>query len=557
MASMHAGNLILLGTAIFGGILGATLFQRLRIPQVIGYIAMGLLIGETGFGWVSQESLAGLETINLFALAVIGLLVGAELRLEIFQQYGRQFLAVLLGEGFGAFFLVGVPVGLFVYHITGNAAAAAAAGLVFGAISSATDPASTMDVLWEYRARGVVTTTIVAVIALDDALAMVLYALGTSLAQLVAGQSVSVASELGHVAFELGGAFVLGGALGLALAGALRHLHQPEKGMALAVGALLLNIGVSGILGFDIVLSAMVSGVVLTNVAPLRSRKMFEVVRSFATPIYVLFFVLVGARLSLGSMPAWLWGVVAIYLVGRTVGKVVGTWIGGRISGADPAVNRYAGLGLFAQGGIAVGLSIMAGERLRGVPLTDDLGLGEAVVFCVTATTLAMQIVGPNLIKLAMHLAGELGRNVTEEDVVAGMRVGDVLDTAVTPVREHDSVSRVIALFTSQSHGVLPVLDATDRLVGYVALDHLKEVFADQDTWEWLLARDVMQPAHETTETGTPLQAALDTLRDVGAEQMIAVDATATGRFAGILDGRRVRKQVQEELVRRQHAPAA
>jgi CBS domain-containing protein len=411
--------------------------------------------------------------------------------------------------------------------------------------------------LWEYRARGVVTTTLIAVIALDDALAMALYALGTGLAQIVAGQSVSLGAELGHVALELGGACVLGGGIGLVLFAVLRYLHQPEKGLALAVGALLLNIGVCAVLGLDVVMAAMVAGVTLTNLAPLRSHNLFTVVRSFATPIYVLFFVLVGARLSLGDMPGWLWGIVGIYLAGRTAGKMAGTWLGARISRAEPVVARCAGLGLFAQGGIAVGLAIMAGERLDGVPLTDDLGLGEAVVFCVTATTFLMQVVGPNLIKLSIHLAGELGRNVTEEDVVAGLKVGDVLDTAVSGIREHDPVSRVIALFTAQPHAMLPVLDAEDRLSGYIALDHLKEVFADQDTWDWLLAQDVMQPMVEITAADTPLQGALDTLRDLGAEQMLAVESAETRKFAGILDGRRVRKRVQEELVRRQHAVAA
>lgn len=554
MAPMHTGNLILLGAAILGGILGATLFQRLRIPQVIGYIAMGLIIGETGFGWATRESLAGLETINLFALAVIGFLVGGELRVEVFRQYGRQFFAVLLGEGFGAFLLVGLPVGALVYAVTGEAAPAAAAGLVFGAIASATDPASTMDVLWEYRARGVVTTTIIAVIALDDALAMALYALGTSLAQIIAGQSVSVAAELGRVALEFGGACVLGGGLGAALAGLLRHLHQPEKGLALAVGALLLSIGVCAALGLDVILAAMLAGAALANLAPLRSRALFDTVRAFATPIYVLFFVFVGARLSLGAMPGWLWGVVAVYLAGRTVGKVAGTWIGGRLSGADPGVNRYAGLGLFAQGGIAVGLSIMAGERLRGVPLTPELGLGEAVVFCVTATTFLMQVIGPNLIKLSARLAGELGRNVTEEDVVAGMRVADVIDTAVTPLREHDPVTHVVACFTAQPHTALPVLDAEGRVAGYVALDHLKGLFADQEMWAWLLARDVMRPVPALAESGGPLRDALETMRDLGVEQMLAVDAAGPRRFAGILDTRRARKRVQEALARRQSA---
>ena len=199
------GILIILGAAIFAGVLGAGLFQRVRIPLVTGYIIVGLLIGESGFRWAGHEDVAKLQMFNLFALALIGFLVGSELKWEIFKSRGKQLVAILLFEGVGAFLLVGTVTSAVVYLAIGNLPGAIAAGVIFGAIASATDPASTLGVLWECRSRGPVTTTLIAVVAMDDALAMGLYAFGASFAQMLTGQSVTIAAELRIIVTELAG----------------------------------------------------------------------------------------------------------------------------------------------------------------------------------------------------------------------------------------------------------------------------------------------------------------------------------------------------------------
>src|SRR5690606_24444529 len=123
--------------------------------------------------------------------------------------------------------------------------------------------------------------------------------------------------------------------------------------------------------------------------------------------------------LSLGHMPGWLWGIVAIYVLGRNLGKMAGAWVGARITGAETVVRRYLGLGIFAQGGVAVGLSIMATHHLGRTTVGDSgVLLGDAIIFAVTATTLIMQLTGPPMVKLGLVLAGEVGRNVTDQDVI-------------------------------------------------------------------------------------------------------------------------------------------
>ena len=146
------GVLVLVGLAVFGGMLGAVVFQRLHIPQVVGYICIGVLIGQSGFRLIQPEDIVALQPLNLFALGIIGFLVGGEIQISILRQYARQFAAILLGEGILSFLLVGGASFGVLFFVTHDVRTSLAGAVVLGAIASATDPASIIDVLWEYRA---------------------------------------------------------------------------------------------------------------------------------------------------------------------------------------------------------------------------------------------------------------------------------------------------------------------------------------------------------------------------------------------------------------------
>jgi len=164
--SVHHLNLILLlGIAVFGGTIGARVFRRLRIPQIIGYIIIGVVIGESGLRLISEQVTQLVEPLNYFALGIIGFMIGGELKLDVLRKYGKQFIAILVAEGVAAFVLVTLAVILITYAFTGNIRMSVALGIVLGAISSATDPASTIQVLWEYKTRGALTTAAIAIVA--------------------------------------------------------------------------------------------------------------------------------------------------------------------------------------------------------------------------------------------------------------------------------------------------------------------------------------------------------------------------------------------------------
>lgn len=558
MPHLQLGVLAVLGICVAGGVVGAWLFQRLHVPQVVGYIVVGVLLGDTGMSVIGPDDVESLRHFNNFALGLIGFLVGGELSGAIFKKYGKQFTAILLGEGLTAFLLVGVGSTGIIYLVSHDWVSSLAAGIVFGAIASATDPASTIDVLWEYRSAGVLTTAIIAIVALDDALAMTLYGTGKSLASIITQSGgESVGATLLHTGVELVGAIVLGGIAGAALNAMMHYMPQTEKRLGISIGVILLCIGLAVEFNMDVILATMSIGIVLINLAPRRSKPLFEVIRSFSTPIYIVFFVLVGARLSLKNMPAWLWALVAAYVILRSFGKWIGSYWGGRFSKAEKPVQKYMGLALFAQGGVAVGLSIAASQNLQHIKLVGgSMSLGDMIIFTVTATTLCVQIIGPAFAKSAINRADEIGRNVTEEDVMAELKVSDVVDTSIVPLHEGTPLAQVVMHFAEQDSLVYPVVTGEGKIAGVLTFDMLKDVLIDRDTWLWLVVGDVMQPLKERLLANMNLAEALREMRETQVEALPVVESTESGKLMGILDQRVAQRKVSAELVHRQTAVA-
>jgi len=554
MENISFSILFVLGFSIVGGLVGASFFQKLHIPQVVGFIVIGLIVGDNGLKLVKHTDVAALRPFTLFALGIIGFLVGGELKAEIFRKYARQFVAILLGEGVIAFLLVSVSTGLFLYAVFHNFSIALAVGIVFGAVASATDPASTIDVLWEYRSLGVLTTSLTAIVALDDALAMILYGLATGLVKMTVGVSDSVLWETGKVFLELIGVAVLGFVGAAILRFLLLRVKLLQRNFAFVIGLLLLLISIAVYADMDVILMSMTMGCFLANMLPKRSTSLFESVRSFSSPIYVLFFVLAGARLSITQMPGWLWGIVIIYIFGRSIGKVVGAYIGARFTGSEPVVRRYLGLGLFTQGGVAIGLSIMASHYLTEVPVDGNLMLGDVVIFGIAATTLIVQLFGPPMVKLALKLSGEAGRNVTREDVIDSWTAADVMEKDIITVREGDPITKAAQIFVEHDYLVYPVVDRQDRMVGVLSLEALKDVLSNPDSWTWLLVSDVMRSIQQKVFSLMPLKEILDQMYELNIDQAPVVEAGNGDVPVGILDRAKVRERIDIEVFRRRQA---
>ncbi|MHC4679183.1 MAG: cation:proton antiporter domain-containing protein [Planctomycetota bacterium] len=507
-------NLVLLvGIAIFAGTVGAKIIQRLHIPQIIGYIAIGVILGPVlkiipaaGPEGAEDFNLRALEMFNLFALGLIGFLIGGELEREIFVKFGKQVFAILLFEGGLAFFLVGAASFLALSSFYPWQTALAVA-IVFGAICAATDPASTVNVLWEYKTRGPLTTMLTAVVALDDALALVLYITSVSLAGFLTGTSEAGFSELLiHSLTELFGSLALGLVMGLVLRWIVRRIDDDEKTLAFSIGIIVLTIGLATSLGFDVILSSMACGVTLINLSPRRSLRSFELIRRISPPIYVLFFVIIGSRLNV-SMTGRIWLMAGIYVVCSIIGKTTGAYWGARYSRAVSTVRKYLGFCLYQQGTIAIALLIMASHRFEG-------DIRDMMLSVIIVGVFILQFIGPLFTKVGVRKAGEVGMNITEEDLIRTRSVGDVMDTEAPVIPAGMSLSELIKLVSNTSNYYYSVVDNDKKLMGGITLDGIRSTFATQELNDWLIALDIVEPIIAKVTPNVALASAGRSLRE-------------------------------------------
>ena len=404
-------TLAVIGLLLAVSFLGSKLFQRLGIPQVVGFIVMGVLLGSSFLNVIPLELTEELIFISQIALGLIGFDMGSHLRFGELRRMGRSIAFILFFEAVGTFVLVTVGI----YAITQSLHTA----LIFGALSSATAPAATVDVLAEYDAKGPLTTTLLAVVGMDDALALMLYSIAAVLAEtLLAGSGTpSLAQMVGLPLIEIGGSIGLGLALAVLLNLILRRMKQQHDAMAISIGFVLLGVGLAQALGFSLILTTMIMGMTIVNRSPEHGRHIRFTIEQAGPVIYVLFFTLIGARFQIALLPAM--GLIGIaYVALRSSGKFIGAWVGGTLGGAEPAVRNNLGLGLLSQAGVAIGLALESASRFSAYG-EEGKALGDLIIGVITATTFVVQIAGPIRVKLAISRAGEIGQATLEHDVWA------------------------------------------------------------------------------------------------------------------------------------------
>ncbi len=541
----HLNMVLMLGIVIFAGTVGAKFFQWLKIPQIVGYIIIGLAIGESGLKIVSSDTVTRLAPMNFFALGIIGFMIGGELKKELFQKYGKQFMAILLAEGITAFILVGIASTILSYLFTHNIKLSVALGVVLGAIASATDPASTIQVFWEYKTRGPLTSSTVAVVALDDALALTLYGLGTSVAGILTGRegSGSVVMSVLHAFMEMGFAIALGVVAALILNLIIKKTNDKDNILVFAISSVMLVIGLATALHIDIILASMALGMTLTNITPRKTVDTFDMVKAFAPPIYVLFFVFAGARISVANLAPLSWYLVGAYVLFRSLGKMTGAFFGARISKAPASVQKYLGFCLFAQGGVAVGLSIVASEKF-------DASISHIVIAVVAATTLVVQLLGPPFVKFGAKKAREIGLNITEEDLLKTYKVKDIMDSVPATIKHNLPLEDIFTAFSENDTLYYPVVDDNNDLLGAITIESIRECLANQKAAPWLLAYDVMVPDVDKVSDTDTLESVVEKMKNYNLEHVCVTDED--NRLVGILDARAIHRKINAEVLRRQ-----
>ena len=528
---------LLLGLILFVGALGGWLFQKLKIPQVVGYIVMGILIGSSGFHILEPNVIAALDPISTVALSLIGFLIGGELKLNVIKKYGKQFISILLFEAITPAIVVGGLVTLVVWLFTKDITHAVSLGLVLGAICSATAPAATTDVLVEYRTRGPLTTTVYGIVAMDDAVALILYTIASTIVTpLIGGNALGFLPQLLNIFRDIFGSLLIGAAFGFLLSLITRRLLNKEgRILTFALGCLFLCTGVCEAFDFDNILAAMSLGFVMVNFAPAKTKGVFPLVDKYTPPIYVLFFVLVGAKLNIWIITPFLGLIAIIYVLGRTLGKSIGSSFGAWITKAPKTVQKFLPYCLLSQAGVAIGLSIAAGNDFAD-------SIGPQILLIITATTFIVQLVGPVFVKIGVTKAGEVGLNVTVEDIKKNSRVTDVMwgkekvcnyDSPAI-VNENDSLFTILNSFSRNQNLNYAVKNHQGKLIGTISLEHLKEVMQIGDFAESMLAMDIMDPVTITVKPSTTLPDAYQLFEENDMDAIPIVDTD--GDTLGILE---------------------
>jgi len=551
------GNLnlaLLLGIIILSGTFGARLFQKFHIPQVVGCIVVGILLGDV-LNLITPKTIESLEPFTMFALGLIGFMIGAELRAEVFKKYGKQFFIILFSQGLGAFVLVMITgsavVWLALPSIIDNIGAtqrvhtSLAMGLLLGAIASATAPAATVNVLWEYKTRGPLTAAVLAIVALDDALALLLYrgAATGAKALMGTGQSSVLNTTLILLA-EILGAIVLGILAGVLLYYLLKFVRAEDKILEFAISCLLLVVGISMIPKIDPILPAMALGITIANLMPRQSKGTFQLVKKFSPPVYTAFFVLAGAHMQFGKLGFWMLIMIGVYTLFRAAGKIFGSWFGARYSGSAVAVRKYLGICLLPQAGVAIGLAILASQQF-------NTALGHTIIMVVMTATFLMEILGPMLVKVGVQKAGEVGLNITEEDLIKTYKVSDIMDTKPTSIPQDLLLQKILEVFSTSESVYYPVIDGQSRIIGVITIPDIKEMFANREFAGWLLACDVAEPVRDKTNPNKPLEEAMEWMRRYNLENIPVVTSDESDELVGVLDYNKALRKISAEVLHR------
>ena len=404
--------LIQLSLSLVGGLLMSRLAKRLNLPAVTAYLITGLLLGpyclgglnllELGFN--TPQEVSSLDIISQVALGFIAFTIGNEFRLEQLKHMGRQ--AITVGILQAVITTVLVDAALVVLHFINPALISISSAITLGAIAAATAPAATLMVVRQYKADGPLTKLLLLVVAIDDAVGLVLFSASFGVAVALESGTISLMTVLVEPLVEITLSLVLGAFAGWLLYRVEKYFHSRSKRLSISIGFVLLTVGLSmadfhvaGVhCGFSLLLVCMMTGTVFCNICDF-SEELMNRVDGWTAPLFVLFFVLSGAELNLKilSNPVVLL-IGVVYIISRSLGKYVGAYSSCAMTQCSDKIKKHLGITLLPQAGVALGMALTA----------QQLADGEVVRSVVLFSVLVYELVGPTLTKRSLIAAGEI-----------------------------------------------------------------------------------------------------------------------------------------------------
>ncbi len=383
-------TLIALGILMAAGLLVSRGARAAKLPNVTAFLVAGLLIGPSVLGLISRKQVESFSIISSAALGFIAFSIGGEFRLSTLKRIGKAPLTITFFQGMTTAVLVDIGLIALGFDVPMS--------LMLGAIALATAPAATLMVVRQYKAKGSVTEILLPVVAMDDALGLMVYSISSAVAAGLLGGEITVRTMLLKPLYEIVGSLLLGGVLGLLLTIAARFFRSRGNKLALAIASVFIGVGLCDVLGFSSLLVCMMIGAAMVNLSG-QQAVILEQTDRFTPPLFLLFFVISGADLDLAVLPSvGLLGV--LYIVLRSLGKWSGALMGATFVHADSNVRKYLGLTLLPQAGVAIGMATLTGAQFPQ--------FGAKVNAIVLAATLVYELVGPVITKIALTKAGEI-----------------------------------------------------------------------------------------------------------------------------------------------------
>ena len=379
---------------LIGALVAEKIVNYLKVSAITSYILLGILLGPYALNVTGEGLMAASELLSNIVLGFIVFHIGKNFSLENFKRIGKAVLSISLSVTVAT--LICVTVGIYYvahqpFHIA----------LLFGAISTATAPATTMMIIRQYKARGLFTDVLLGTVAIDDAWGIMIFSVSLTIAQIL---QLGQFSELiiMFVTMKAAGKIFFSVILGLIMAFLVSkvsvYLKRREDVLTFILGAILINTGVALYFHMSPLLSNMFFGAVLVNIEK-TSFRFFDSLSAVDWPLYVMFYVLAGANLDVGLLST-LGLIGSVYIISRIMGRIGGAYAGAVIVGAEKSIQKYMGLALMAQAGVAIGLAMMAKVNL---PHT-----GGAILNTIIATTVIYEILGPMATRYALIKAGDI-----------------------------------------------------------------------------------------------------------------------------------------------------
>ena len=403
---------ISLAIAIIGGLMMSRVAKKLHLPAVTAYLVAGLILGPycigaldiSGLGFNSLEQVETVSFISNAALGFIAFAIGNEFRLDSLKHMGGQAITIGIVQAVATTVLVDIV--LIAVHFLNPNLISLPAAITLGAIASATAPAATLMVIKQYKADGPLTRLLMLVVAIDDAVGLVLFAVSFGIAHALEIGSINVVGIIVEPLVEIIISLLLGAIMGVVLNFAEQFFHSRSKRLAISLGFVLLAVGISMLkfeiggvhCGFSLLLVCMMTGTIFCNVCE-TSEELMGRVDGWTVPLNILFFVLSGAELDLQILAkptVLLIGV--IYIIARCAGKYYGAFGSCMATKCSEKITKNLGITLFPQAGVALGMALTATE------LSDGAMVRNVILFSV----LVYELVGPALTKRSLQAAGEI-----------------------------------------------------------------------------------------------------------------------------------------------------